>query len=78
MKENDLVLGDEEIISEPELLDILDMQMSLLATVADLELSDDLYDDMQTDKIRAVSDCFRVIREIQKALLRQVKAKKGE
>jgi hypothetical protein len=66
--ELDLILGE----ASGDLLDILDMQMALLATVAECEFGD-LYDTIQEDKIKCVADCFRVISSTQRALLKEIK-----
>jgi hypothetical protein len=51
-------------------LDIIDTQLHVLASVAELE--ETLYDDLQADKIRVVSDALKLINKIQKQLIKEI------
>lgn len=48
-------------------MDIIENQVYLIANI--YELPDELYDNMAADKIKAISQAFRVIYKAQKGLL---------
>jgi hypothetical protein len=48
-------------------MDIIENQVYLIANI--YELPDELYDNMAADKIKAISQAFRVIYKAQKSLL---------
>ena len=63
----------EEEIPEDELLAILDSEMSLLATLFDSDFSN-LYDQYTEDRIKAVTDVFKVIALTQRAIAKKVRS----
>jgi hypothetical protein len=69
--EDDLIL--ETFAPEVDLLDVLELQLSLLSTLSECEFNA-LYDEGQEDKIRCVTDSYKVIAATQRALLKQIKS----
>jgi hypothetical protein len=67
-EEVDIIL--EEGTEKDERLGIIESQLQILASVADLE--EGLYDDLQADKIRVVSDALKLINKIQKQLIKEI------
>lgn len=63
----------EEIQDEEwyDLLSVIDTQCSLILSVMDIEAN--LYDDMEEDKIKCISDSFRVIGQANKNLFKLLK-----
>lgn len=47
--------------------DIIESQLVIIASMNDL--SDDLYDELQEDKIRVISNAMLIIQAVQKSLL---------
>ena len=47
--------------------DIIESQLVIIASMNDL--SDDLYDELQDDKIRVISNAMLIIQAVQKSLL---------
>jgi hypothetical protein len=60
----------EEAEPEPKLLDIIESQVVIINECH--EWSVDLYDDMAADKIRIISQAFRIIAKAQRKLLSQI------
>jgi hypothetical protein len=48
-------------------LDIIESQLLIIASIS--ELPDDLYDELQEEKIRVISNAMLVIQAVQKSLL---------
>ena len=67
-EEVDIVL--EEGTNRDERLDIVDVQLTIISTVADLE--ENLYDGLQEDKIKVVADAMKIINRIQKQLIKEL------
>jgi hypothetical protein len=67
--EEDLILEDSE---DNELLSIMDSEMSMLATLFDCDFSN-LYDQYAEDRIKAVTDVFKVIALTQRAIAKRVR-----
>ena len=47
--------------------DIIESQLVIIASMSDL--SDDIYDELQEDKIRVISNAMLIIQAVQKSLL---------
>ena len=47
--------------------DIIESQLVIIASMSDL--SDDLYDELQEDKIRVIANAMLIIQAVQKSLL---------
>ncbi len=58
---------EEEDLVEIDYLQIIDSQLSVISNL--LEYPDDLYDNIQTDKIRSTTLAFKIINKIQKNIL---------
>jgi hypothetical protein len=63
----------EVIVVENQLTEILDMEMSLLATISDLTFPDDFYDEYKQDLIQCVARSFKVINTVQNAIQSNVR-----
>jgi hypothetical protein len=66
--ETDIII--EEAEPEPKLLDVIESQVVIINECH--EWSVDLYDDMAADKIRIMSQAFRIIAKAQRKLLSQI------
>jgi hypothetical protein len=66
--ETDIII--EEAETEPKLLDIIESQVVIINECH--EWSVDLYDDMAADRIRIMSQAFRIIAKAQRKLLSQI------
>lgn len=53
------------------LLDVIEAQLSVIATLNDLEPG--LYDDLAEDRIKTMSGAFRLIRDAQRKIMDEVK-----
>lgn len=67
-EEVDIVL--EEGTNRDERLDIIDVQLTIIGTIADME--ETLYDGLQEDKIKVVADAMKIINRIQKQLIKEL------
>ena len=67
-EDTDIIIEDAE--PEPKLLDIIESQVVIINECH--EWSVDLYDDMAADKIRIMSQAFRIIAKAQRKLLSQI------
>lgn len=69
-KENDLVLGGDDIDEEHDLLEIIENQIMVVNECR--EWVEEIYDEMPADKIRVVSTALKVIYKAQRKLLSQI------
>ena len=69
-KENDLVLGGDDIDQEHDLLEIIENQIMVVNECR--EWVEEIYDEMPADKIRVVSTALKVIYKAQRKLLSQI------
>lgn len=60
-------MSEEEETVEVDYLEIIDSQLSIINNL--VEYPDDLYDNIQTDKIRSTTLAFKIINKIQKNIL---------
>jgi hypothetical protein len=65
--EEDLIIGEEQ--REFDKLDIIDNQLSLIISLADVE---PLYDDFATERILVITNAMKIINKAQKALLKEI------
>jgi hypothetical protein len=66
--EEDLIIGEERDGSDQ--LDVVESQLTIISTVADLE--NDLYDDCLSDKIKVIARALRIIYKIQANILKEI------
>jgi hypothetical protein len=66
--EDDLIIGEERDGSDQ--LDVVESQLTIISTVADLE--HDLYDDCLADKIKVITRALRIIYKIQANILKEI------
>ena len=69
-RENDLVLGGDDIDQEHDLLEIIENQIMVVNECR--EWVEEIYDEMPADKIRVVSTALKVIYKAQRKLLSQI------
>ena len=69
-KENDLVLGGDDMDEEHDLLEIIENQIMVVNECR--EWVEEIYDEMPADKIRVVSTAMKVIYKAQRKLLSQI------
>jgi hypothetical protein len=71
-KEDDLILGESEIIENDtrDLLDIIDMQLIVINSVSDLDAS--IYDDIMEHKVKIMVRAMKLIAKVQDKLLKDV------
>jgi hypothetical protein len=67
-EETDIIITEAE--AEPKVLDIIESQVIIINECH--EWSVDLYDDMAADKVRIMSQAFRIIAKAQRKLLTQI------
>ncbi len=67
-EETDIII--EEAEAEPKLLDIIESQVVIINECH--EWGSDVYDDMAADKIRIMSNAFKLIAKAQKKLMTQI------
>jgi hypothetical protein len=67
-EETDIII--EEAEQEPKLLDIIESQVVIINECH--EWGVDMYDDMAADRIRIMSQAFRIISKAQRKLLSQI------
>jgi len=67
-EETDIII--EEAEAEPKLLDIIESQVVIINECH--EWGSDIYDDMAVDKIRIMSQAFKLISKAQRKLLSQI------
>jgi hypothetical protein len=67
-EETDIIIEDAE--AEPKLLDIIESQVVIINECH--EWVSDIYDDMAVDKIRIMSQAFKLIAKAQRKLLSQI------
>jgi hypothetical protein len=65
---NDVIIEEAEV--EPKLLDIIESQIVIINEC--MEWEGDMYDNMQADKIRIMSNAFEIIYSAQIRLLEQL------
>jgi hypothetical protein len=68
MTDTDIII--EEAEAEPKLLDIIESQIVIINEC--MEWSVDVYDEMPADKIRIMSNAFKLIAKAQKKLMAQI------
>ena len=66
--EDDLILETDENSEVRSKLDIIDMQLIVINTIADLD--DNIYDSMAEDKIKVIGNAMKIIRKIQLQLIK--------
>lgn len=69
-RENDLVLGGDDMDEEHDLLEIIENQIMVVNECR--EWVEEIYDEMPADKIRVVSTALKVIYKAQRKLLSQI------
>lgn len=67
--EEDLIIG-EEVKGTDYSLDIIDNQLIVINSVLDID--NDIYDDLQADKIKILTNAMKIIQKIQKNLLKDL------
>jgi hypothetical protein len=68
MMEDDKIISEEKDGSDQ--LDVVESQLTIITTVADLE--NDLYDDCLADKIKVTARALRIIYKVQSNILKEI------
>ena len=68
--EEDLVIGHER--EDADSLDIIESQLMIIGSIADLD--NDLYDDCLADKVKITARAMRIIFKLQGNILKEIKA----
>lgn len=71
MTDIELKDADETTEDGAYLLDVIENQLSVLVTIS--EMDGVLYDELTDDRIRTMSNAFKLIREAQRKILEDVK-----
>jgi len=66
--EEDLIIGEERDGSDQ--LDVVESQLTIISTVADIE--NDLYEDCLADKNKVIARALRIIYKIQANILKEI------
>jgi hypothetical protein len=66
----DLIIGDDDEVSDLSLIEIIENQLTVITTMA--ELDSEAYDALTEDRIKAISQAMKLIHRSQRAIMSQL------